>query len=69
MMSGAGVLHGQHFPSKPIRVATSLPGSGADFVARMIAAELTSSLGQQVIVDNRVAGVILGEIVAKAAPD
>jgi tripartite-type tricarboxylate transporter receptor subunit TctC len=44
-------------------------GSGSDFVARLIAPELSASLGQPMIVDNRGSGVIPGEIVAKAPPD
>ena len=38
-------------------------------VARFIARGLTSSLGQQVIVDNRPTGIIPGEIVVKSPPD
>ena len=43
-------------------------GAGNDFVARVIAQGLSPSLGQQLVVDNRPAGVV-GEIVAKAPPD
>ncbi len=67
-MAGAGVACGQNYPSKVIRIITASPGSGADLVARLIGQELSNSLGQPVIVDNR-GGTIPGEIVAKAAPD
>lgn len=60
------------WPNKIIRIVVPFaPGSFTDLAARSIAAELTTQLGQQVIVDNRVgAGGSLGtELVAKAAPD
>jgi tripartite-type tricarboxylate transporter receptor subunit TctC len=44
-------------------------GGATDLVARLIAQGLTSSLGQQVIVDNRPTGIIPGEIVVAAPPD
>lgn len=66
---GASTVCGQTYPTKPIRIVTSDPGGGNDFTARLIAQGLTVSLGQQVIVENRPAGVIPGEIVSKARPD
>jgi tripartite-type tricarboxylate transporter receptor subunit TctC len=65
----SGVTHAQQYPTKPIRIITSEPGGGNDFAARLIAPGLSASLGQQVLVDNRPAGVIPGQTVAKAAPD
>ncbi len=65
----ASLVSAQEYPSKPIRMITSSPGSGTDFVARQIAQGLSGVLGQQVIVDNRPSGVIPGDVVAKAAPD
>lgn len=67
MLLGAGNAPGQSYPNKPIRIVTSVPGSGNDLVARVVAQGLTPSLGQQVIVDNR--GVVAMEIVAKAPRD
>jgi tripartite-type tricarboxylate transporter receptor subunit TctC len=58
----------QTYPHKPVRIVCSPPGSSNDFFARVIAQELTGSLGQQVIVDNRV-GTVAVDIVAKAVPD
>ncbi len=66
---GAGVVSGQAYPTKPIRIITAEPGGGYDFTARVVAQALSGSLGQQVIVDNRGGGVILAELVAKAPPD
>ena len=65
----AVAAHAQPFPTKPIRLVASGVGGGGDFTARLLAADLTPRLGQQVVVDNRPGGLIPGEIVAKAAPD
>ncbi len=64
-----GVVNAQEFPTRPVRIVTSAVGGSTDLVARVIARGLTSSLGQQVIVDNRPTGIIPGEIVVKAPPD
>ena len=60
---GIGVVSGQSYPNKPIRIVTSEPGGGLDFSARLIAPGLTATLGQQVIIDNRggAGGPIAGE--------
>jgi tripartite-type tricarboxylate transporter receptor subunit TctC len=57
------------FPARPIRIVTSEPTGGADFVARLIAQGITPGLGQQVVVENRGGGVVAGEVVARAQPD
>ena len=62
----------QTYPEKPIRLVIGYaPGGTADIVARLIAAPLSTVIGQQVIADNRPgAGSNIGtEIVARAAPD
>lgn len=65
----AGMVSGQDYPSKPIRMVSPGPGGGADFVARFIAQGISGPLGQQVVVENRPAGVIPGQMVTKARPD
>lgn len=62
----------QTYPVKPVRfIAPYAVGGGVDIVSRLIAARLSESLGQQVVVDNRPgAGAIIGsEVLAKSAPD
>ena len=62
-------VHGQDFPTKPLRIVTSGIGGSSDFAARLIAQGLSGTLGQQVIVDNRPSGVIPGQVVSAAQPD
>lgn len=64
--------YAQPFPTKPIRlIIGSFPGGGIDLAGRIIAAKMSESLGQQVIVDNRggANGIIGMDLVAKSAPD
>jgi len=77
IMSGpvvvAALLHAapaeaQTYPSRVVSLITSQPGGALDFTARAVAPGLTAGLGQQIIVDNR-AGLVMGGLVAKAAPD
>lgn len=65
----SGMVCGQAYPYKPVRIVTSNVGGGNDFVARLIAQGISGALGQQVIVENRAISVIPGETVAKALPD
>lgn len=62
----------QNYPSKSIRFLVGYaPGGGTDIMARTVAAKLTESLGQQVIVDNRPGANanVAAEIASKATPD
>src|SRR5687768_10225326 len=65
----AAAAQAQTFPTWPIRIVTSDAGGGSDFAARLIAQGLTSTFGQQVVVENRGGGVVAGEIVSRAQPD
>ena len=60
------------YPERPLRfIVPQAPGSASDTSARIIAAELTRILGQQVVVDNRPGGALtIGiNMVVRAAPD
>ena len=65
---GSGVVYGQDFPNRPIRIITSLPGGGSDFASRLIAQARTPLFGQPVIVENRPSN-ITGDVAMKAQPD
>jgi len=60
------------YPTKPVRLIVPFPPGGSnDIVGRMVGAELTKKLGEQVVIDNRAGagGIIGSEIASKAAPD
>jgi tripartite-type tricarboxylate transporter receptor subunit TctC len=64
--------HGQTYPVKPLRIISPYsPGGLGDLLPRAVAAGLTESLGQQVIVENKPgASQIIGmQAAAKAPPD
>jgi len=60
------------YPNRPIRIVVPVaPGGNVDIVARTLAAELSKSMGQTVLVENRpsAASLVGTQAVAKAAPD
>src|SRR5512138_72003 len=62
----------QSYPSKAIRLVSPFPpGGSVDVVGRLLAAKLSESLGQQMVVDNRsgASGVIGTEMVMNSPPD
>lgn len=62
----------QTYPAKPIKIVVPFPpGGSTDNVGRLLAAELTKTFGQPVIVENKggANGNIGSDAVAKAAPD
>lgn len=67
LMPPAAIAQG--YPSRPLRILTAEPGGGSDIASRILAPALSARLGQQVIVENRVGGVIISELAAKATPD
>ena len=70
ILSDTGVA--QNYPTKPVRLIVAFaPGGATDTFSRVTAAEISKSVGQQVIVENRPGGgtTIAADLVAKSAPD
>jgi tripartite-type tricarboxylate transporter receptor subunit TctC len=63
---------GPAFPTRPIRVVVTSPAGGSnDIINRTLAAKLSESLGQPVVIDNKpgASGFVAAETVAKASAD
>ena len=69
LFASAGIVGGQDYPNKPIRMVANAAGGSGDITARLIAQGMSGPLGQAIIIDNRPSGQIQAEIVAKAPPD
>ena len=68
----AALACAQGYPKKPVKIIVPFGAGGiADFTARTVAQQMSESLGQQVIIDNRpsAGGIIASDAVAKAEPD
>ena len=68
----APLAHAQATPAKPVRWLVPYPaGGGSDFLARTIGQQLSTQIGQPVIVDNKPGGntAIAASEVARAAAD
>src|SRR5215467_10797164 len=62
----------ESYPTRPIRLYVAFPpGGAADIVTRLVAQPLSARLGQPVVVENKPGsgGNIVGELIARAAPD
>jgi tripartite-type tricarboxylate transporter receptor subunit TctC len=75
-LMGALCVHGEtfaaSFPDKPLRMVVGfVPGGLNDVLGRLVARELSATLGQPVVVENRggAAGLLGAEVVAHAKPD
>lgn len=72
-LAGAAVQAvAQNYPVKPVRIVIPFPpASGADILARAVAAKLTERLGQQVLVDPRPggSGIVAADVTLKAPAD
>jgi tripartite-type tricarboxylate transporter receptor subunit TctC len=72
LLAAAGAEAQSGYPSRPVTMVVGFaPGGGTDAVARILAKNLSDSLGQQVLVENKAGagGNIATEYVARAAPD
>ena len=68
MCTSGSTAFAQNYPTKPIRF---IVGPGSDLVPRLLGQKLSSTWGQQVVVEVRPGGggVIATELVAKSPPD
>ena len=70
-LAGQSVM-AQAFPARPIRMVVPFPaGAATDLAARLIGQQLSASLGQPVVVDNKpgAGGSIAAMEVIRSAPD
>ena len=62
----------QDYPNRPIKVVVGFPpGGGTDVAARIVAQEMSKSLGQSLLVENKpgAAGTLGAAEAARSAPD
>jgi len=65
-------MRAQSYPTKPVRLVVAFaPGGATDTFSRVTAAEMSKTMGQQVLVENRPGAgtTIAAEHVARSAPD
>jgi tripartite-type tricarboxylate transporter receptor subunit TctC len=69
----APALHAQDaYPTKPIRMILGFSAGGiSDVLGRTLAAKISNSIGQQIVVENKpgAGGTVAADLVAKSPPD
>jgi len=72
LFSLSAVAAAQSYPAKPVKILVGFAAGGpTDVIARIVAQDMTASLGQSFIVENRPGAnaIIATEAVAHSAPD
>ena len=70
--AGVALAQTQQYPNRPVRIIVGFAaGSGPDLLARAIATQIGSDLGQNFVVENRPGanGTIAAKVVAQSEPD
>jgi len=71
-MGLGGAAQAQGYPNRPVKIMVPFtPGGGTDILTRIVAAKMSESMGQQVVVENRPGGntVVATEALVRSAPD
>lgn len=65
----SGPLSAQEFPTRPVAIIVPQPpGGGTDIISRIIGGQLSTQLGQPVVIENRTgAGTVVGTVAAAGA--
>lgn len=69
---GAALAQSEAWPSRAVKIIVGYPPGGAtDVAARLLAADLGKSLGQQVVIENKpgAGGMVAGSYVVRSDPD
>jgi tripartite-type tricarboxylate transporter receptor subunit TctC len=72
VLSWTATAQAQDYPTRVIKMIHGFPAGGnVDAVARVLAQEMSKTLGQPVVVEEKLGGVglVAADIVSKAAPD
>jgi tripartite-type tricarboxylate transporter receptor subunit TctC len=72
VLLAAGAARADDYPNRPVTLVVPFaPGGSTTIMARIVAEKMATTLGQQVIIDNRggAGGTIGARQVAKSAPD
>jgi len=68
-LTAGGMAFAQEYPARPIRIVTSEPGGGGDFISRTIGQGVSAALRQPIIIENRGGGILPAIYVAKTTAD
>jgi tripartite-type tricarboxylate transporter receptor subunit TctC len=72
LLAWSAIAWAQGYPDRPLRLVVGFPpGGSGDFLARIVADDLTREFGQPIVVDNKpgAGSNIAAEQVARATPD